>query len=59
MNCPSDVRCRLFSLSTIDKISEWSGKIFSCSFVLASVITVYAVTMRYVFNSPCRLGSGA
>jgi TRAP-type mannitol/chloroaromatic compound transport system permease small subunit len=42
----------MISLSTIDKNSEWFAKAFSWMFVAASVITVYAVVMRYGFNEP-------
>jgi TRAP-type mannitol/chloroaromatic compound transport system permease small subunit len=48
----SSIRRRMTSLSTIDKISEWIGKSFSWLFPIASIIVVYAVIMRYVFNSP-------
>lgn len=39
-------------LERIDKISEWSGKIFSFAFVAASFVVVYAVIMRYLLNRP-------
>ena len=39
-------------LEMIDKISEWTGKIFSFAFIAASFVVVYAVTMRYLFNRP-------
>jgi TRAP-type mannitol/chloroaromatic compound transport system permease small subunit len=39
-------------LGSIDKISEWSGKIFSFAFLAASFVVVYAVIMRYLFNRP-------
>jgi len=48
----SGIRRQMTSLSTIDKISEWSGKSFSWLFVAASIITVYAVVMRYGFGRP-------
>jgi len=48
----SSIRGQMMSLSSIDKISEWSAKVFSWSFAAASIITIYAVTMRYLFNSP-------
>jgi len=43
---------RTFSLSFIDKISELTSNLFSWAFVIASIITVYAVVMRYLFNDP-------
>ena len=52
MNRPLSVRRQMISLSTIDKISEWSGKAFSWLFLAAAIITVYAVVMRYGFNAP-------
>jgi TRAP-type mannitol/chloroaromatic compound transport system permease small subunit len=52
MNCLSSIRRQMISLSTIDKISEWSGKAFSWLFVAASIITVYAAIMRYGFARP-------
>lgn len=48
----SNIRQQMLSLSTIDKISEWTGKAFSWLFVAASIITVYAVIMRYAFGRP-------
>jgi TRAP-type mannitol/chloroaromatic compound transport system permease small subunit len=39
-------------LESIDKLSEWTGKIFSFAFIVASFVVVYAVTMRYLFNRP-------
>ena len=39
-------------LSAIDSISEWSGKIFAFVVVAATLVVVYAVVMRYVFNAP-------
>jgi len=48
----SSIRRQMPSLSTIDKISQWIGKSFSWLFPIASIIVVYAVIMRYVFNSP-------
>jgi TRAP-type mannitol/chloroaromatic compound transport system permease small subunit len=39
-------------LAAIDKLSQLSAKVFSWMFLLASIITVYAVVMRYVFGSP-------
>ena len=52
MNRPSNVRRQIFSLSTIDKISELSGNVCSWLFLVASLITVYAVVRRYGFNDP-------
>lgn len=39
-------------LSIIDSLSEWSGKIFSFLVVAATIVVVYEVMMRYVFNAP-------
>ncbi len=39
-------------LGAIDKLSEWSGKVFSFAFLAASFVVVYAVIMRYLFNRP-------
>lgn len=39
-------------LELIDKTSDWTGRIFSAAFVVASVVVVYAVIMRYLFNRP-------
>ncbi|MCF8032359.1 MAG: TRAP transporter small permease subunit [Desulfarculaceae bacterium] len=39
-------------LGAIDRLSELSGKVFSFAFLAASVVVVYAVIMRYLFNQP-------
>ena len=39
-------------LTVIDYISEWSGKIFSFLSLLAIVVVVHGVVMRYCFNAP-------
>ena len=39
-------------LQLVDKLSEWSGKVFSVAFLVASCIVVYSVFMRYAFNRP-------
>jgi TRAP-type mannitol/chloroaromatic compound transport system permease small subunit len=52
MKLLSSIRRHMTSLSTIDKISEWSGKSLSWLFLAASIITVYAVIMRYGFGRP-------
>lgn len=41
-----------FFLSVIDKISEWSGKIFSFIMLTATLLVTYGVIMRYAFNRP-------
>lgn len=52
MNRQSSMRRQIISLSTIDKISEYIGNAFSWLFLVASLIVVYAVVRRYVFNDP-------
>ena len=39
-------------LSVIDNMSDWTGKIFSFLVLAATIVVVYGVTMRYVFNAP-------
>jgi len=39
-------------LSIIDSLSEWSGKTFSFLLVVATLVVVFEVVMRYVFNAP-------
>jgi len=39
-------------LSTIDKVSEWVGKMVSFMVLPLIVIIVYEVTSRYIFNRP-------
>lgn len=39
-------------LSVIDGMSEWSGKVFSFLVVVATLVVVYEVVMRYAFRAP-------
>lgn len=39
-------------LSVIDKMSEWSGKIFSFLALISTILITAEVIMRYAFNSP-------
>ena len=39
-------------LSIIDSLSEWSGKIFSFLVVVATLVVIYEVVMRYAFRAP-------
>ena len=39
-------------LTVIDRISEWSGKVFSFLVVVATLVVVYEVVMRYAFRAP-------
>jgi len=43
-------------LRTIDRISEWEGKIFSFFIVVATLQVCYELVLRYVFNSPTTWG---
>ena len=39
-------------LAGIDKVSIWTGKLFSICFLFASIIVSYAAVMRYLFSMP-------
>ena len=39
-------------LSVIDNISKWSGRITAFLVVPATIVVVYGVVVRYVFNAP-------
>lgn len=43
-------------LSVIDRISDWSGKIFSFLWIAVIIIIVAEVIRRYGFNSPTTYG---
>lgn len=43
-------------LRTIDRISEWEGKIFSFLIVVATLQVCYELVLRYVFNAPTTWG---
>ena len=43
-------------LSTIDRISDWSGKIFSFLWLVVIIVIVTEVIRRYGFNSPTTYG---
>ena len=43
-------------LSVIDRISDWSGKIFSFLWIAVIIIIVVEVIRRYGFNSPTTYG---
>ncbi len=43
-------------LTAIDKISEWTGKIFSFLVVVATFQICIELTLRYVFNAPTAWG---
>jgi TRAP-type mannitol/chloroaromatic compound transport system permease small subunit len=43
-------------LSVIDRISEWTGKLFSYLLLVATAVVVYEVVRRYVFNAPSTFG---
>jgi len=44
------------SVPIIDSITVWSGKIIAFFVVLAAVIVVVEVVLRYAFNSPTKYG---
>ena len=44
------------SIPVIDGISIWSGKIFSFLVILAAVVVVVEVVLRYAFDSPTKYG---
>ena len=43
-------------LYVIDRISEWTGKVFSGLLLIATVVVIYEVVRRYVFNAPSTFG---
>ncbi len=43
-------------LRVIDGISEYSGRIFSVTVLIATVVVIFEVVMRYVFVSPTAWG---
>jgi TRAP-type mannitol/chloroaromatic compound transport system permease small subunit len=44
------------ALRAIDRLSDLSGRIFSVTILLATLVVVYEVIMRYAFNSPSAWG---
>jgi len=43
-------------LNTIDRISEWEGKLFSFLIVVATIQVCFELVLRYVFNAPTTWG---
>jgi len=43
-------------LNVIDRISEWTGKVFSLLLLVATAVVIYEVARRYIFNAPSTFG---
>jgi TRAP-type mannitol/chloroaromatic compound transport system permease small subunit len=43
-------------LFMIDRLSAWSGKLFSWTVLMLTLIVCYDVTLRYILNSPTQWG---
>lgn len=43
-------------LTVVDRISVWTGKIFSFLLLAATAVVIYEVVRRYVFNAPSTFG---
>jgi TRAP-type mannitol/chloroaromatic compound transport system permease small subunit len=43
-------------LFMIDRLSAWSGKLFSWTVLILTLIVCYDVTLRYILNSPTQWG---